>query len=170
MSGESGFGEPDTALTNTRLPSGLTATATVTGGASPMTNVATVTAPAGINDPAGNNSATDNNTVITPTADLSITKTDGLTSVNQGATLTYTIVASNAGPSAVVGATVSDVFPAQLSSVTWTCAASAGSSCPASGSGNLSALVNLLSGGTATFTVVLTTQPTANVTTTGCAG
>jgi hypothetical protein len=58
-------------------------------------------APVGVNDPAGNNSATDGNTVITPTADLSITKTDGVTSVNQGGTLTYTIVASNAGPSAV---------------------------------------------------------------------
>jgi hypothetical protein len=59
----------------------------------------------GVNDPAGNNSATDANTVITPTADLSITKTDGVTGVNQGGTITYTIVASNAGPSAVTGAT-----------------------------------------------------------------
>jgi uncharacterized repeat protein (TIGR01451 family) len=137
----------------------FTATGTVTAGSGTISNTAGVTAPAGTNDPAGNNSATDNNTVITPTADLSITKTDGLTSVNQGATLTYTIVASNAGPSAVVGATVNDVFPAQLSSVTWTCAASAGSSCPASGSGNLSASVNLLSGGTATFTATATVTP-----------
>jgi hypothetical protein len=30
--------------------------------------------------PAGNNSATDNNTVITPTANLAITKADGVTS------------------------------------------------------------------------------------------
>src|SRR5439155_1266879 len=132
-------------------------TATVTGGASPIVYTATVTAPAGVTDPAGNNSATDNNTVITPTADLGITKTDGLTSVNQGATLTYTIVVSNAGPdAAATGATVSDVFPAQLSGVTWTCAASAGSSCPASGSGNLNASVNLLNGGTATFTATAT--------------
>src|SRR5437016_7169432 len=98
----------------------FTVTGTVTAGSGTITNTASVTAPAGTNDPAGNNSATDNNTVITPTADLSITKTDGVTSINQGATLTYTIVASNAGPSAVVAATVSDVFPAQLSSVTWT--------------------------------------------------
>src|SRR5207244_4108639 len=119
----------------------FTATATVTAGSGTITNTASIAAPAGTNDPAGNNSATDNNTVITPTADLAITKTDGVTAVNQGGTLTYTIVASNAGPSAVVGATVSDVFPAQLSSVTWTCAASAGSSCPASGSGNIGASV-----------------------------
>src|SRR5439155_568375 len=115
------------------------------------------------NDPAGNNSATDNNTVITPTADLAVTKTDGLTAVNQGATLTYTIVASNAGPSAVVGATVSDVFPAQLTSPTWTCVASAGSACPASGSGNVNALVDLTSGGTATFTVTATVSGTGTI-------
>ncbi|MBK7908645.1 MAG: DUF11 domain-containing protein [Gemmatimonadetes bacterium] len=81
----------------------------------------------GVNDPAGNNLATDGNTVITPTADLSVTKTDGVTSVNQNGTVTYAIVASNAGPSAVTGATVTDVFPAQLTGATWTCAATAGS-------------------------------------------
>ena len=40
---------------------------------------------------AGNNSATDNNTVVTPTADLSITKTDGLTSIAQGGTVRVVI-------------------------------------------------------------------------------
>ncbi|MDH5233795.1 MAG: hypothetical protein OEW77_02475 [Gemmatimonadota bacterium] len=127
------------------------ATATVAGTGT-ISNTATITAPGGTNDPAGNNSATDNNTVITPTADLAITKTDGVTAVNQGGALTWTIVASNAGPSAVTGAAVTDNFPAQVSGVTWTCAASAGSVCPASGSGNLNATVDLLSGGTATFT------------------
>src|SRR4029077_6430253 len=64
-----------------------------------------------------------------------------------------TIVATNNGPSAVTGATVTDTAPSGLTFGTWTCAASAGSSCPASGSGNISVLVNLLNGGTATFTV-----------------
>jgi uncharacterized repeat protein (TIGR01451 family) len=89
---------------------------------------------------------------VTAIADLSITKTDGSPSAGAGSPVTYTIVASNAGPSAVTGATVSDTFPASLSGVTWTCSASSGSSCPASGSGNISASVNLLFGGTATFT------------------
>ena len=80
----------------------------------------------------------------------SITKTDGLTSVIQGRTGTYTIVPSNAGPTAVTGATVTDVFPAQLTGVTWTCPASGGSVCPASGSGDISATVDLASGGSAT--------------------
>src|SRR2546422_4752525 len=145
------------------------ATAPVAGGGGKITNTATVTAPAGVNDPAGNNWATDNDTQITGTADLAITKTDGVTTVNQGATLTYTIVASNAGPSAVTGATVSDVFPAQESGVTWTCAASAGSSCPASGSGNLNASVNLLAGGTATFTATATVTAGSGTITTATA-
>ena len=116
-----------------------------------VSNTATVAAPAGVTDPnPGNNIATDTDTI--PTADLSITKTDGQTTALTGSTVTYTIVASNAGPNGVVGATVMDTFPASLSGVTWTCTASSGSSCPASGTGNLSASVSLASGGSATFT------------------
>ena len=43
---------------------------------------------------AGNNSATDTDTIVSQ-ADLSITKTDGATTVNAGANVTYTIVATN---------------------------------------------------------------------------
>ncbi|MGB8860273.1 MAG: hypothetical protein WCC60_13490, partial [Ilumatobacteraceae bacterium] len=140
----------------------FTVTGTVTG-TGVITNTATVAAPVGVNDPAGNNSATDNNTVITPTADLRITKTDGVASVLQGATVTYTIVASNSGPSAVTGATVADLLPAQLTGATWTCSATAGSACPASGAGNINASVDLLNGGTATFTVTATASGSGTV-------
>src|SRR5207248_977859 len=84
---------------------------------------------------------------------LAITKTDGVASVNAGGSTTYTVVATNGGPSAVVGATVTDTAPSTMTFSAWSCVASVGSSCPASGSGNISASVNLLSGGTATFTV-----------------
>ena len=43
-----------------------------------------------------------------PVADLGITKTDGATSYTQGSTVTYQITVSNAGPSDVISATVSD--------------------------------------------------------------
>jgi len=89
----------------------------------------------------------------TATADLAITKTNNVSSVTPGSVVTYVIVASNNGPSAVTGATVTDPLPATLTGVTWTCVASAGSSCPASGTGSLNASVNLAVGGTATFTV-----------------
>ena len=90
-------------------------------------------------------------------ANLGITKTDGVATVTPGSTTTYTIVASNAGPDPVVGATVTDTFPAGISGATWTCVAAGGGSCPAaSGTGNISALVSLPSGGSVTFSVVAT--------------
>jgi uncharacterized repeat protein (TIGR01451 family) len=87
--------------------------------------------------------------------DLSITVSDGVTSATPGTAITYTIVVSNASTDVlgVSGATVADTFPASLSGVSWTCSASAGSTCPASGTGNINASVNLLPGGTTTFTV-----------------
>ena len=94
-------------------------------------------------------------------SDLSITKTDNTSAVTAGGTTTYTIVASNAGPDAAIGATVVDNFPATITSVNWTCIASAGSSCPANGTGNINASVNLLVGGTATFTAIAQISPAA---------
>jgi uncharacterized repeat protein (TIGR01451 family) len=48
-------------------------------------------------------------------ADLSLTKTDGVASVNTGATLTYTLTVANAGPDASgTGVTVSDTLPTNV--------------------------------------------------------
>jgi uncharacterized repeat protein (TIGR01451 family) len=90
----------------------------------------------------------------TGTADLSITKSDGTATATPGSTTTYTIVAANGGPHGVAGAFVSDTPPAGVTFSGWTCAASAGSSCTASGSGAIADTVTLQSGGTATYTVV----------------
>ena len=121
-----------------------------------LTNTATVQAPAGVTDPtSGNNSASDIDT-LTPTADVSITKTDGLSTVVPGTLVTYTVVASNPGPSTVTGATVADTVPAALSGATWVCSATVGSSCPASGTGNVSASVTLAPSGSATFSISAT--------------
>jgi hypothetical protein len=57
---------------------------------------------------------------------------------------------------------VTDTLPADLTGASWTCVASAGSACGApSGAGNIATTVNLLSGGTATFTLTATASPTA---------
>jgi uncharacterized repeat protein (TIGR01451 family) len=97
-----------------------------------------------------------------PLADLSITKNDGQESVNQGAAANYTIVVTNGGPNAVSGATVTDTLPASLTVGSWSCVASAGSSCTAGGSGNnRSGTVTLLNGGSATFTANTTLSATA---------
>ncbi len=140
------------------LPAGASVTFTVTGtvsagAAGTLSNTATIAAPAGVSDPnPGNNSATDTDT-LTPTADLAITKTDGVATITPGSPISYTIVAGNGGPSTATGATVADTVPAAIQGATWTCAGAGGGSCPASGSGNINALVNLPPGATATFTL-----------------
>ena len=85
--------------------------------------------------------------------ELTISKTDGRTTVSPSQPVTYTIVATNSGPNAVVGATVADVFSASLTGVTWSCSGAGGGSCPASGVGNINSSVNLPLGATVTFTV-----------------
>ena len=84
-------------------------------------------------------------------ADLSITKTDGVTTAVAGGSITYTITASNAGPDSVVGATVADTFPAALTA-TWTCVGAGGGTCTAAGAGNINDTVNLPAGGSVTYT------------------
>ncbi|MDO9042316.1 MAG: choice-of-anchor D domain-containing protein [Desulfocapsaceae bacterium] len=138
------------------LPSGssstYTASCTISAAATgTIVNNATVTAPGGVTDPAlGNNAATDTDT-LTPQADLAITKTDGVTTATPGGSVTYTITASNAGPSNASSATVSDTFPASLT-CTWTCVGAGGGTCTAAGSGNINDTVNLPSGGSSTYT------------------
>ncbi len=145
------------------LPSGgsvtYTASCTISASATgTLSNTATVSS--SVADPVpGNNSATDTDT-LTPQADLAVTKTDGVTSVGPGGSLTYTIVASNPGPSNATGATVADTFPASLT-CTWTCVGAGGGTCTAAGAGNINDTVNLPSGGSVTFTASCTVSPSA---------
>jgi uncharacterized repeat protein (TIGR01451 family) len=111
---------------------------------------------------AGFDSGADELVAAAAAADLSITKTDGVTSVTAGGAVNYSIVVNNAGPSAVTGATVTDNFPVVLTVNSWTCTASGGSSCAATGTGNnRTGTVNLLSGGSATFTASTTLSASA---------
>jgi hypothetical protein len=141
------------------LPAGgsvtYTVTATIAAGATgSLVNMANVTVPMGVMDPnTGNNSATDTDT-LTPQADLAITKTDGVTTVSQGGTTTYTITASNSGPSNAPGANVADTFPAGITSANWSCMGSGGGTCTLSGSGSINDTVNLPAGGSVTYTVI----------------
>src|SRR5205085_11686050 len=94
------------------------------------------------------------------TADLAITKTDGVTTATPGGSVTYTITASNAGPSNAPGSTVADTFPASLT-CTWTCVGAGGGTCTAAGSGNINDTVNLPAGGSVTYTVSATVSAAA---------
>ena len=109
-------------------------------------------------------------TVVTPTADLSISKTDGTATAVPGTTATYTVVVSNSAASSTTSAAVDDVMPAGITSDTWTAVASPGSSLAASsGTGDIHTSVTLQPGGTATFTVVASIGPSATGTLTNTA-
>ncbi|HXV92435.1 MAG TPA: pre-peptidase C-terminal domain-containing protein, partial [Pseudonocardia sp.] len=123
--------------------------------------VNTATVASAIADPnANNNSATDTDT-LTPTADLAITKTDGVATATPGGSVTYTIVASNAGPSNAPSATVADTFPAALT-CTWTCVGAGGGTCTAGPvPGNINDAVSLPAGGSVTYTATCNIAPSA---------
>lgn len=52
---------------------------------------------------------------VVPYADLSVTKTDGLTTANPGQTLVYTMVVSNSGTATAFNTTATDTLPSYLS-------------------------------------------------------
>ena len=112
-----------------------------------------------------NNQGCDTNTqIIGGQADLSIFKSDGLTTIAPGDPITYTIDVNNPGPSIVSNATIIDNFPAEILSPTWTCAITIGTgNCddPGPTAGNINTTVDLDVGATATFTVTGTVDPTA---------
>jgi len=128
----------------------------------PIVNTATVSS-ATTPDPAtGNNAATAMSSIAAPVTDLGITKTNGTTTAVPGATTTYTITVTNAGPSNAIGATVTDTFPAALTDVTWTCAGAGGGACSvAAGSGDINTTVTVPVGATVTFLASGTVAPDA---------
>ena len=119
----------------------------------PLLNTAAVTSSTPDPDSANNVSTQPTLVARATEADLSVTKRANPTVSAAGRAITWTIVARNDGPAAATGATVTDTFPAGISGITWTCGAAGGAACPASGSGSLSANIDLPVGGTATFTV-----------------
>ncbi|MBW4616798.1 MAG: carboxypeptidase regulatory-like domain-containing protein [Desmonostoc vinosum HA7617-LM4] len=101
---------------------------------------------------------TDNLTIdaglIKNIGDLSITKTDGLTTVTPGQKITYTIVAKNNGLMTATNALVSDIMPTNLTDVTWTSVATAGAKDnQISGTGSINDYVTLTAGSSITYTV-----------------
>ena len=100
-----------------------------------------------------------------PNSDVSITKSGPATAV-VGDTISYTLVASNSGPTSADGAIVNDSVPAQLSNVTITCSAASGAVCPSTAgltSLNNVYIPNLPNGGTLTFTINGTTTATGTI-------
>ncbi len=86
--------------------------------------------------------------------DLAITASSPNAAADWGTPVTYTIVARNNGPVAVVGAVISNSVPPQLMGVTWTCTGQNNGVCGmANGTGALNTLANLPVGASVTYTV-----------------
>jgi uncharacterized repeat protein (TIGR01451 family) len=116
----------------------------------------TVTAASDTLDQIPSNNADTDDLTVTPSADLSLTKIADTTNPHVGDPVTYTLVASNAGPSTAVGVSVSDTLPDDVAFVSASagCNESAGTVTCTPGGGNLS------SGGSATFTITVTVNAT----------
>jgi uncharacterized repeat protein (TIGR01451 family) len=92
---------------------------------------------------------------------LAISKSDDLGFATIGDSVTYTIIASNAAGSTAVGAHVVDNLPPELVAATWTCSATAGGTCAASGTGSIDQLVTLPAGSSVTFVLTATLDAVA---------
>ena len=108
-----------------------------------------------------NNTATDTNTLDGPEADLAITKTNDRNEIVAGATTTYTITVTNDGPDDAIGANVTDTPPAALTNLSWTCVASAGAACSASGTGPIDDDVDVSVGASVVYTLTATLDASA---------
>jgi uncharacterized repeat protein (TIGR01451 family) len=126
-----------------------------------LSNTAT-TASATTDPTPGNNSATATTTVGAGSADLSITKTGAPDPVVSGSNLTYTITATNAGPSSAATVALDDTLPAGTTFVSlsspggWSCTT------PAVGAaGTVSCSIATLAAGSAVFTLIVAVDPAA---------
>jgi uncharacterized repeat protein (TIGR01451 family) len=102
------------------IPNGGSATFELTirpGDTLSATNTATVSTPSFDTNPANNQSSV--TSAITPFSDLSVTK-NGPANVTAGNNITYTISASNLGPSTATSVTLTDVLPANTTFVSAT--------------------------------------------------
>ncbi len=171
-SGGAVWSGPGTSTTNVtavaNLPAGSTITCTVVASISSaatgdLVNTATIMPPVGVSDATlSNNSATHTDTG--PSADLAVTKTDGVTSYTPGGTVTYTIDVINNGPLIVSGAAFVDNIPAQITSWTWSCLADTGATCtagPTTNNINHLDTVTIPAGNKVRYTVVATINPAA---------
>jgi uncharacterized repeat protein (TIGR01451 family) len=111
------------------LLSGATATVTITATVDQatlldVTNRATVISDTDDTDPANNAAAV--TSVVTPRADVAITKVLDTNPVVAGSPVSWTILVANTGPSQAVGVQVTDTPPSNVDSVTATIGAGAG--------------------------------------------
>ncbi len=151
------------------LASGATATVTLTArveraaAESPVDNVARVTSSVFDPDPADNLSTA--STAVGPAADLRLSKTVDRATANVGDVLTYTLTATNDGPSTATGSTITDTLPTGLQIVATP--TSTQGACIVTGQSVTCSLGSIASGATATATIQARVRPGASASTVG---
>jgi large repetitive protein len=112
------------------------------------------------------NNSTNEAVMVSATVNVAMAKQGPSTGLI-GDPITYQVTATNSGTSKVNGITIADTVPSTLTAVTWTCTATAGSSCAtASGSGNdVNLTANVAPNGVVTLTITGTVATAAAGTT-----
>ncbi len=107
------------------------------------------------------------NVKVSLRVDLQLTKIASLANAIPGDTISYTLGALNTSGFTVVGAILTDTVPTTIQVTSWTCVASGAGSCSsASGTNsNISLLLTLTAGGTATIVITGKILPAAAATT-----
>ena len=124
------------------------------GNASALTNSATATTDSFDSDPSNDTGSVD--TVVTPSADLAVVKS-GPATIAAGTDITYTVTATNSGPTAAFDVTLADTTPAGTTFVSATQTSGPAFNCAGPGC----TLVIFPAGSTATFTFVFHVPPGA---------
>lgn len=112
-------------------------------------------------DDAATGCAVANATIAAGATDIQVTKTPGTGEYLPGQPITWTITATNAGPNLADGVTIADAVPTGLTAASWTCVASGGATCAATGTGNINDTVNLPANGNVVYTLHATTPASA---------
>jgi uncharacterized repeat protein (TIGR01451 family) len=142
----------------------LTATGIMNNAATGHLNASATISPLGVLDPNLSNNSLSTSVAISQKADLQVFLSDNSKNGKAfpGSKGVYTLIVFNAGPSAVKGATVTDIFPAGISSDTWTTTLHNGAKITtASGSSNINTTVDLLPGSFVVFTINVTISNSA---------
>ncbi|UBB15763.1 DUF6923 family protein [Comamonas odontotermitis] len=102
-----------------------------------------------------NDGANNPHAPITFPADLSIAKTNNQSIYTPGTDVTYTIQVTNNGPFAAQSAKIVDALPSGITTASWSCTASNGGTCTASGTGGISDTIDLPKGAVAIYTLTM---------------
>lgn len=129
----------------------------------PLQNAAYVLPEPGAVDPTpGDQVATPVTTEVLRRPNLSITKTNGVTSSVAGLPVSYTITVHNAGPSDAPNAYVEDLLPASLRDATWSCTPTLGTGiCPPYGNDSIGVSVDIPAGETLVYQLTATLASSA---------